>query len=69
MKRNELLSIYGELIKTKQTILLLYTAIFAYFITAAELHIALVNLSATAKNAGDTGDILIDFVVRPVAFS
>jgi len=39
LKRNELLSIYGELIKTKQTILLLYTAIFAYFITAAELHI------------------------------
>ncbi len=30
---------YGELIKTRQTILLIYTAVFAYFITAAELEI------------------------------
>lgn len=39
MKRNNLLSMYGELIKTRQTILLIYTAVFAYFITAAELEI------------------------------
>ena len=31
------LSIYGELIKAKQTILLLYTAIFAYLISVVEL--------------------------------
>ena len=37
--------------------------------TAAELHIALVNRNSTAKNAGDTGDVLLDIIIRPVAFS
>jgi hypothetical protein len=37
--------------------------------TAAELHIALVNRNATAKNAGATGEIVLDFIIRPVAFT
>ena len=37
MNTKNLLSIYGELIKAKQTILLLYTAFFSYLITVVEL--------------------------------
>ncbi len=36
MHIKNLLSIYGELIKAKQTILLLYTAVFSYIITVVE---------------------------------
>ncbi len=36
MKIKEILSLNSELIKTKQTFLLLYTSIFAFFITAVE---------------------------------
>ncbi len=38
MNTKNLLSIYGELIKAKQTILLLYTAVFSYLITVVELN-------------------------------
>lgn len=40
MKIKSLLSIYGELIKAKQTMLLLYTGIFSYFITIVDSSIA-----------------------------
>ncbi len=36
MRLKNLFSVYGELIKTKQTFLLLYTAVFSYLITAVE---------------------------------
>ncbi|HDZ19330.1 hypothetical protein LCGC14_1016550 [marine sediment metagenome] len=36
MKIKEIISLNGELIKTKQTFLLLYTSVFAFFITAVE---------------------------------
>jgi protoheme IX farnesyltransferase len=39
MEIKNLLSVYGELIKARQTILLLYTAIFSYLITIVEFHI------------------------------
>ena len=34
MSNNKILGIYGELIKSRQTFLLLYTAVFAYLMTA-----------------------------------
>ena len=37
MKAKDILSIYGELFKARQTILLLYTAIFSYLITVVEV--------------------------------
>lgn len=36
MKIKSITSLYGELIKTRQTLLLLYTAVFAYIITVIE---------------------------------
>ncbi|MFX0034904.1 MAG: protoheme IX farnesyltransferase [Candidatus Hermodarchaeota archaeon] len=39
MEISSLLSIYGEIIKAKQTILLLYTAIISYFITVVEFRL------------------------------
>jgi len=36
LRLKNLFSVYGELIKTRQTILLIYTAIFSYLITAVE---------------------------------
>jgi len=36
LKIKEILSLNGELIKTKQTFLLLYTSVFSFFITAVE---------------------------------
>jgi len=32
----------------------------------SELHVGLVNKSATAKNAGATGEVVVEFHVRPV---
>ena len=39
MNTKNLLSIYGDLIKAKQTILLLYTAVFSYLISVVDLRV------------------------------
>jgi hypothetical protein len=33
---------------------------------SSKLHVSLVNRSATAKNAGATGEVVVRFVVRPI---